>query len=356
MKAGIAGAGLVGRLLALQLIKSGWEVTLFDRDNHAGHLSCAMTAAGMLTPLSEIENSDSTIYELGEYSLQRWPEILEQFDKPVFFQQSGSLITAHPQDKDELNRYVQLIQRKLAADKPIYQVLNYHEITQLEPEITHAQNAIYFPNEGQIAGNELMTALHVTLQQLGIIWHEEANVTSVIPGKIVLEETTKSFDMVFDCRGLGAKSTFANLRGVRGEVIWLHAPAVTINRPVRLLHPRYRLYIVPRPQHHYIIGSSEIESEDMSNMSVRSTLEFLSAAYSLHAGFAEARVIKSSVNCRPVLPNNLPEIKHSPGFMAINGLYRHGFLIAPALIDKAMKLLSLKLDSIPWKMTREDSI
>ena len=341
MKAGIAGAGLVGRLLALQLIKSGWQVTVFDRDDTAGNLSCAMTAAGMLTPLSEIESSDHTIYELGEYSLKQWPHILKQLNQSVYFQQNGSLITAHPQDHEELYRYRALMQRKLTQHDPMCQILHHEEILALEPEIqTHT--ALFFPSEGQLATQELMTALHSTLLEYKVRWHEKTHVTAVTPYKISTDDSTKTFDMVFDCRGLGAKSNFSTLRGIRGEIIWLHAPAVTIRRPVRLLHPRYRLYIVPRPNHIYIIGSSEIESEDMSEISVRSTLEFLSAAYSLHAGFVEARILKTLVNCRPALPNNLPEIKYSPGMMAINGLYRHGFLIAPALIDNAMKILTSK--------------
>jgi glycine/D-amino acid oxidase-like deaminating enzyme len=44
--------------------------------------------------------------------------------------------------------------------------------------------------------------------------------------------------------------------------------------------------------------------------------------------------------CRPTLKDNLPEIRISkPGLMLINGLYRHGFLIAPAVMDCAIELM-----------------
>ena len=55
-----------------------------------------------------------------------------------------------------------------------------------------------------------------------------------------------------------------------------------------------------------MIGATEIESEDLSPASVRSTLELLSAAYAVHPGFAEARILELSVQCRPALPDNLP--------------------------------------------------
>jgi glycine oxidase len=131
------------------------------------------------------------------------------------------------------------------------------------------------------------------------------------------------------------------LRGVRGEVIRVHAPEVSLSRPTRLVHPRYPIYIAPKPEHLFVIGATEIESDDMSNASVRSTLELLSAAYSVHSGFAEARIVEIAAQCRPTLPDNLPAVRlPAPGVMQINGLYRHGFMIAPALLDIALELLA----------------
>jgi glycine oxidase len=79
----------------------------------------------------------------------------------------------------------------------------------------------------------------------------------------------------------------------------------------------------------------------MSPASVRSTLELLSAAYAVHSGFAEARIVEIATQCRPTLPDNLPAIRRpQPRVLQINGLYRHGFMIAPALLDAAMELLT----------------
>jgi glycine oxidase len=139
---------------------------------------------------------------------------------------------------------------------------------------------------------------------------------------------------VFDCRGLGARQEWKALRGVRGEVIRLHAPEVTLQRPTRLIHPRYPIYIAPKTDHVFVIGATEIETEDLSPASVRSTLELLSAAYTVHSGFAEARILEISTQARPTLANNLPAIRQlGARTLQINGLYRHGFLIAPAMLD-----------------------
>jgi glycine oxidase len=142
---------------------------------------------------------------------------------------------------------------------------------------------------------------------------------------------------LFDCRGLGARSDWPTLRGVRGEVIRVHAPEVALTRPTRLLHPRYPLYIAPKPHGMFVIGATEIESDDLSPVSVRSALELLSAAYTVHPGFGEARVVEMNAQARPTLRDNLPRLRWlGPRRLQINGLYRHGFLIAPALLDAVM--------------------
>ena len=53
-------------------------------------------------------------------------------------------------------------------------------------------------------------------------------------------------------------------------------------------------------------------------------------------GLAEARVVHSEANLRPALPDNLPAHTHQPGLSRINGLFRHGWLIAPALVHQAL--------------------
>jgi glycine oxidase len=171
-------------------------------------------------------------------------------------------------------------------------------------------------------------------QQVGIHWHSPQQLQDVIA------QSQQANSWVFDCRGVGASIDWSQLRGVRGEVIRLYASEVNIQRPVRLVHPRYPLYIAPKPDHVYVIGATEIESDDKSEASVRSTLELLSAAYSLHSGFAEARILEINTQLRPALKKNLPEIRRiAPRCLQINGLYRHGFLIAPAMLDAVLGLM-----------------
>lgn len=332
----VVGAGIMGRLVAFALHQAGFAVQIYDQKN--GMDNCSFAAAGLLTPTAELDKSPLLINRLGQDSLQHeWPKILKQLDHNVYFKQLGSLVVHHPHDEAEWRHFSQ----RMPIDERV-QILDQQALLNLEPELNKFTQAYYFPEEGQIDCQQLLSQLETYFQVQKIPCHVNTVVTSFNHLKA---------DYVIDCRGLGAKTLFKDLRPLRGELIWLHAPEVNLQRPVRLLHPRYSLYIVPRPDHIYLIGASEIEAEDYSEISVRTTLELLTAAYYIHPGFAEARIIKTVTQCRPTLGNHLPEIQHTDGYIAINGLYRHGYLIAPALAAEVIRFIQHQPLSYPeiWK-------
>ena len=74
-----------------------------------------------------------------------------------------------------------------------------------------------------------------------------------------------------------------------------------------------------------------IESDDAGPITVRSALELLGAAYALHPAFAEAEILDAGAGVRPAFPDNVPAIVVRGRAIHVNGLYRHGFLLAPPL-------------------------
>ncbi|MDR3454699.1 MAG: FAD-dependent oxidoreductase [Rhodoferax sp.] len=336
----VLGAGLMGRLLAVQLARAGHAVELFDAGGPQAEGAAARVAAAMLAPLAESAVTETSVVQMGRHALLRWPALIAQLDQPVFFQQEGSLILWHRQDAAEAARFSHqmVATRRSIPALPAAQALDAAGVARLEPALgSRFTQGLYLPGEGQLDNHQLLTALLHQLEalQVGLHWHSPRDPGDFDPGQ------RGQPDWLFDCRGLGARGQWAALRGVRGEVIRVHAPEVTLSRPTRLIHPRYPLYIAPKPDHLFVIGATEIESDDLSPASVRSTLELLSAAYSVHTGFAEARIVEIATQCRPALPDNLPAIRHlGPRMLQINGLYRHGFLIAPALLDVVMELVT----------------
>ena len=343
---GIVGAGIMGRMLAWQLMNKGHQITLFDKDPIEFGDAAAYTAAGMLTPYSEIESAELLIFHMGMQSLNLWPEIIKKLNSDAGFYQQGSLIVSHNADKPDLDRFNQQLDFKLEQlDSNALSMrpsrINQAELKVLEPELGQQFSAAtYLPNEAWLCTRCVMRSLADQLLASRVSWHAHTTVDELGEHYVQVKKRRYEFDWVIDCRGLGAKPDISELRGVRGELLLLQAPEVKINRLVRLMHPRYRLYIVPRKKDDlYVVGATQIESNDSGPITVRSTLELLSAAYSMHPGFSEARVIESKANCRPALANNLPRVETQPGFIRVNGLYRHGFLLAPALSEEVCQFI-----------------
>ena len=347
MYIGIAGAGLLGRLLAVQLSHAGHTVQVFDPASgpgpreSSGTQAAAWTAAGMLSPVAELDRANEAVFHLGLRSCQLWPSIAQQLGAPQLCHFAGSLLVAHRGDAGAAQRMVGLLQAKAGPDHQP-QPLSPPELAALEPSIHGPALAWLLPCEGHVQVHDTLHALAAQATRQGVQWHWGSTVVAVEPGVLQVQAERRidvsehRFDHVFDVRGVGARPQLP-VRGVRGEVFWLHAPGVVLTRPVRLMHPRHSVYIVPRPDEHLIVGASEIESEDRSSVSLRSTLELLSAAHSAIPQLAEARIVHLESNLRPALPDNMPLLEQARGITRMNGLYRHGWLLAPALVEQALK-------------------
>ena len=264
----------MGRMLAWQLSQHGHKVSVFDRDTANAGAAAGYTAAGMLTPYTEAESAEEIIFKLGKRSLTLWPKLISELHKPVRYNKKGSLVVAHPNDTQDLLHFKSQVTHKLQPNKQAFVDLDKKGIAELEPELSQTfSTAYYLPDEAWVSSNDFMRASLTTALALGAQWHEQAEVLAVENGCIKTKEKTHQFDLAIDTRGLGAKPQWGELRGVRGELIWLQAPEVNITRLVRLMHPRYRLYLAPTQKDDmYILGATQIESDDTSAMSVLSLI------------------------------------------------------------------------------------
>jgi len=344
----IAGAGVLGRLLAWTLARAGHRVQVVDpapgpEPRHDGQGAAGFTAAGMLSPLAESENAGPEIGALGWRALARWQDIAsaiaEAGGEPSLVRRAGSLLLAHPGDRGAARRVLARLGEGAAHGQPTPRVLSAAELAALEPALAPNLLAWSLDGEGQLLPPSMMSALCRGAPQ--VQWHWGRRALRVEPGRLVLDNgQVLDADWAIDARGLGAKDALP-LRGVRGEVLWLHAPGVQLTRPLRLLHPRHRVYLVPRPGDVIVVGATEVESEDRSPVSLASAVELLTAAHSVIPALAEARIVHLETNLRPALPDHRPLVRHEPGLLRINGLFRHGWLLAPALVDDALSQLEL---------------
>lgn len=355
MRVGIAGAGLLGRLVAWRLASAGHALTVFDpaagsEPAFDGRGAAAFSAAGMLCPSAELDTAEASIAELGWRSIGLWRAITAELAEPALLIERGSLLLAHRDDLGSAQRVLARLSSIAPAHAP--RPLDAAQLAKLEPAVHGAAHAWLLPGEARIDPVGTMQALHRHAR--AVQWHWRNTVTRLEPGRLLLEDGRWSeFDWVFDLRGVGARQSMnsgaeagglsAQLRGVRGETVWLHAPRHGLTRPLRLLHPRHRVYLVPRSADLVFVGATEIESSDRSEVSLRSAVELMAAAHSVMPALAEARIVRLDRNLRPALPDHLPRIETQPGLTRINGLFRHGWMIAPALIEQALRDIDISV-------------
>jgi glycine oxidase len=304
----VVGAGVAGLSAALELSERGLRVEVVERGRALGDGACSWLAGGMLAPWCERATTDEVVARLGAPSIDWW---LRRFPGTV---RRGSLVVVQPRDVADLTHFAGRTER--------FEWLDGERIAALEPALAgRFRKALFFPDEAHLDPRRALPALAEHLQNRGV---------SIRFG-VEFQHATAEADLIVDCRGLAARDVLADLRAVRGEMLVVRSREVALSRPVRMLHPRIPLYIVPRGEGAFMIGATMIESANAEGASVRSTVELLNAAYALHPAFGEAEIMELQAGLRPAFPDNLPAVRRQGRTVYANGLYRHGFLLAPAL-------------------------
>jgi glycine oxidase len=317
MRVAVIGAGIAGLTCALELAQRGAAVEVFERAAHLGAGACSWFAGGMLAPWCERENSEALIAQLGVESIPWWRE---QFAGTVL---NGTLVVAHPRDAAELSQFARRTEH--------LQILDAQAVGTLEPDLAGRFNkALYFEDEGHLDPRAALAALSARLELLGVTIQ-----FGCAPEAALLSRARR----VLDCTGLAAADSLPQLRGVKGEMLLLQLKDFTLQRPVRVLHPRLPVYVVPRGMGLFMVGATLLESDDSQRISARSMLELLSAAYALHPAFGEAHIVEIGTAVRAAFPDNLPRLTVRGDTVYVNGLYRHGFLIAPAMARRAAQVV-----------------
>jgi glycine oxidase len=320
VQATVVGAGVAGLTCALELASRGVEVEIYEQAQHVGAHACSWYAGGMLAPWCELESSEPLIAALGEESLQWWRT---QVPGVIF---NGTLVLASDRDAPELTRFVRRTTRRTSIDRD--------GIAALEPDLGgRFRHGLFFADEGHLDPRAALLYLTQRLQTLGT--HIHFGVTADVEALTA----RSSSRWILDCTGLAARHRLRELRGVKGEMLLLQSSDLSLSRPVRLLHPRIPVYVVPRSNGAFMVGATMIESDDRERITARSMLELLSAAYALHPAFGEAEIVEIGTQVRPAFTDNLPRIIRKGRVLSINGFYRHGYCVAPALARRAADVI-----------------
>lgn len=311
----IIGAGVAGLTVAAELVERGLTVHLYDKSPCVGVASCSWYAGGMLAPWCERESAEEAVARLGNEAADWWQR------HGATVTRKGSLVVAPPRDMADLTRFSRRTEN--------FEWVDGARIAELEPSLNgRFRKALYFPTEAHLNPRDALNNLSCFIQEKGAIVHWDCDGMSA-----------DDADITIDARGFSASGILPDLRGVKGEMLIIKSDEITLRRPTRMLHPRFPLYIVPRADGHFMIGATMIESGERGRITARSMIELLSAAYALHPAFGEAEIIEIGTDVRPAFPDNLPRIIRQKDTYYLNGLYRHGFLLAPALARMAAETI-----------------
>ncbi len=299
----ILGAGIMGLMAARSLCAAGHRVCVYDAGGFPA-ANASFMAGGMLAPYSEIEHMDMAWVEVGLAGIEAWRDI----GLDCGFSAAGSLLIACPEDQYILERFrghLPLSERDMVSAR------------ELEPALHDKfRNGVFLKEEAFVHPEKAMLALCESLKN-----HVEFKAQNIEP-------SNSKAEVVIDCRGMGAADPA--LRGVKGEILLVRNPEFSLSRPVRLMHPRYPLYIVPRGNGVFMIGATQVESEG-GGVQLRSAMELMSALYALHPSFGEAEVLSVKAGIRPSYADNLPRISAGEHVISCNGLFRHGYLFSPVM-------------------------
>jgi glycine oxidase len=302
----VLGAGIVGLWQAYTLLYRGHSVRLVERTATPFSNAASQLAGAMLSPYCEREGAEPVVQELGIRGLAIWREVFPGLTA------NGSLVVAPARDRQELAQF--------RARTEGHQLVDATELARLEPELTgRFQQGLFYPQEAHVEPAAAMAFLLNAIRRLG--------------GDVALgcSSAEAQGDVTIDCRGIGASGDLKALRGVRGERAIVQADGIALRRPVRLLHPRHRLYVVPWSGGTYMVGATMLETDDSGPVTVRSALDLMGLAYTLCPALGEGRVLSLDAGIRPAFPDNLPRISVEDDTIRVNGLFRHGFLLAPVL-------------------------
>ncbi len=317
-KISVVGAGIMGTISAytLQTHFPDAEITLFDPNGFPAD-NASFAAGGMIAPLSELDHMPHDYLPAGFDSIDQWQNISDALNAPFEFAAKGSLFITHDADRHLLERF-----KSLLPQSDDWEQVGADKIKTLETELNTKtfRQGLHMKREAHLHPQKALRAILATIK----IKKAEATEPT--------EQANKA-DWVIDCRGMAAKREQPSLRGVKGEILIVENKEFALTRPLRLMHPRYPLYIVPRADNIFMIGATIIESEAENHVSIRSGMELMSALYSIDRSFGDAKIIELKSGIRPSYADNLPHIDTNDNIICANGLYRHGYLFSPVMAE-----------------------
>jgi glycine oxidase len=320
----IAGAGLIGLSLAMELRARGATVLALDRGIPGNEASSA--AAGMLAP-SDPE-TPIALRALAVQSAQMFPEFVRQ-------------IESFSEMQSDFRRAGTLALLQHGTPPPEYRELSREGLNRLEPALLSQGHSAFYVQEDSVDPYLLTQAALAAATKLGTEIRSRSEVKEIHPQGAHIEVLTHtdrfSATSVIDCRG--AWSRFP-VEPRKGQMLYVHPGSGLLQHVVRAPE----VYVVPRSSGKILIGAT-VENVGYDKSVVPSAIQaLLLAAARYLPPLASAPIVHTWAGLRPGTPDGLPLIgqTESSGVYVASGHFRNGILLAPITAKVIANLIDRK--------------
>src|ERR1700686_4896722 len=353
--AAIAGGGVIGGAIALELARAGLRVAVFDRQQPGQEASWA--SAGILSPAPENPGM-VVMVPLGKASLGLYPEFVAQVEeisgKNTGFRPKGTLEALFSHDtKAELSTIIALHHGLGLKAEP----LRAENARELEPALSEeVEAAVLRPEEGSIDNRALTAAILEAAQRSG------AEVFSGNGAKAIWREGNRCMGLVLQNERVEAKWTiiaagcfsamiegiarYAPVRPAKGQMVALRADDLKMERVLW----SEKIYLVPRNDGRILAGAT-VEYAGFDKRTTAGGIEkILSAAIDLAPGLANARIEETWAGLRPDSPDHLPILGPTDvdGLVIATGHFRSGILLTPITARLVREWITEQRVSADW--------
>jgi glycine oxidase len=351
----VAGGGLIGGAVALELAQAGLSVALFEKGQPGREASWA--SAGILSPAPETPGMIPMV-PLGKASMALYPgfaaNVEEISGQSVGLRSFGTLDALFSRDATrDLSTLIALHHGLGLKAEP----LRPEEARELEPALSpDVEAAALRPDEASIDNRALTQAVLRAAQERGAqifpdhaveaVWREGGRCAGLklreqnVPAKWTII-AAGCFSANID--GVAA---YAPVRPAKGQMVSLRADELKIERVLW----SEKVYVVPRNDGRILAGATVEYVGFDKHVTAGSVHKILSAAIELAPGLANARIEETWAGLRPDSPDHLPILGPTDldGLLIAAGHFRSGVLLTPITARLLREWITEQRVSVDW--------
>jgi glycine oxidase len=351
----IAGAGVIGGSIALELARAGLRVAVFDRQQPGQEASWA--SAGIISPAPENPGMIATV-ELAKKSAALYPEFAAQVEEisgqSTGYRRKGTLEALFSHDtKAELSTIIAVHHGLGLKAEP----LRAEDALELEPALSEEiEAAVLRPEEASIDNRALTAAVLEAARRSGAEFFPGNAVNAIrregnrCKGLALQNEKVEARWTIIAAGcfsgAIEGAAAYAPVRPAKGQMASLRTEDLKIDRVLW----SEKIYIVPRNDGRILVGATVEYAGFDKRVTAGGIEEILSAALELAPGLKNARIEETWAGLRPDSQDHLPILGPTDvdGLLMATGHFRSGILLTPITAQLMREWITERKVSVDW--------